>query len=55
MLNKLRHRPGIVIALVLLWKAILLVFTAQPVPANDSFFYDGAVVSWWLHGQYCSP
>ena len=55
MLNKLRHRPGIVIALVLLWKAILLVFTAQPVPANDSFFYDGAVVNWWWHGQYCNP
>ncbi len=55
MLNKLRHCPGIVIALVLLWKAVLLVFTAQPVPANDSFFYDGAVVNWWWHGQYCNP
>ena len=41
--------------LVLLWRAALLVFTAQPVPANDAFFYDGAVVNWLRHGHYFNP
>lgn len=47
--------PGITIALWLLWKAGLLLFTAQPVPANDAFFYDGAVVNYLQHGKYCNP
>lgn len=55
MLNTLRNRAETVFVLVLLWKAVLLVFTAQPIPANDSFFYDGAVVNLLLHGQYCNP
>ena len=55
MLTTFRHRPETVFALVLLWKAALLVFTAQPIPANDSFFYDGAVVNYLVHGQYCNP
>lgn len=55
MLKTLRHRPGAVFALVLLWKAALLVFTAQPIPANDSFFYDGAVVNLLVQGRYCNP
>ncbi len=55
MLKALRHRPETVFALILLWKAALLVFTAQPIPANDSFFYDGAVVNYLVHGQYCNP
>jgi len=33
----------------------MLAFAAQPVPSNDSFFYDGAVVNFLLHGQYCNP
>jgi hypothetical protein len=47
--------PGITIALWLVWKAGLLLFTAQPVPANDAFFYDGAVVNYLQHGNYCNP
>ncbi len=48
----MRHRFWLVFALVFAWKMALLVFTAQPVPANDSFFYDGAVVHYLLHGGY---
>jgi hypothetical protein len=55
MLKTLRNLAEPVFALVLLWKAALLVFTAQPIPANDSFFYDGAVVNLLVHGQYCNP
>ena len=55
MRKTLRHRPEAVFGLVLLWKAALLVFTAQPIPANDSFFYDGAVVNLLVQGRYCNP
>ncbi len=47
--------PGITFALVLVWKVGLLLFTTQPVPANDAFFYDGPVVNFLLHGKYCNP
>jgi hypothetical protein len=47
--------PGITIVLWLVWKTGLLLFTAQPVPANDAFFYDGAVVNYLQHGNYCNP
>ena len=39
----------------MVWKFILLLGTAQPIPANDAFVYDGAVVNYLLHGQYCNP
>ncbi len=55
MLKTLRQRPEIVFALVLLWKAALLVSTSQPIPSNDAFFYDGPVVNLLLHGKYCNP
>lgn len=55
MMRRLAERPGLVVGLVLAWKVALLVFTAQPVPANDSFFYDGAVVNYLLHGKYVNP
>lgn len=42
-------------ALVYLWKIALLAFFALPPPANDSFFYDGAVVNYLLHGTYANP
>ena len=44
-----------VLALVLTWKAGLLLFTAQPLPTGDSFFYDGAVVNYLNGGKYCNP
>lgn len=46
---------GATFVLVFAWKLILLVFTAQPVPANDAFGYDGAVVNYLLNGHYCNP
>jgi hypothetical protein len=49
------HKPWLVFGLVYAWKTALLLLSAQPVPANDSFFYDGAVVNYLLHGQYANP
>lgn len=48
-------KPWLVFALVFGWKLALLLVAALPVPANDSFFYDGAVVNWLLHGRYVNP
>jgi hypothetical protein len=53
--RRLLNIPGITFALFLAWKVALLVFTSQPVPSNDSFFYDGPVVNYLLHGKYCNP
>ena len=55
MMRRLAALPGITFALVLAWKVALLLFTAQPVPSNDAFFYDGPVVNYLLHGKYCNP
>jgi hypothetical protein len=52
---KCRNTPWLVFALVFLWKLALLVLSAQPVPSNDAFFYDGAVVHQLLHGGYFNP
>ena len=49
------QNPLLGLGLVVLWRVALLGFTAQPIPANDAFFYDGAVVNWLLHGHYCNP
>lgn len=48
-------QPGILFAIIFGWKLVLLLIAALPVPANDSFFYDGAVVNWLLHGRYVNP
>lgn len=55
MLRRLAEKSGLVFAIVFAWKVALLLFTAQPVPNNDAFFYDGAVVNFLLHGNYCNP
>lgn len=49
------HCFGATFILVMAWKFILLLLTAQPIPANDAFGYDGAVVNYLLHGHYCNP
>jgi len=54
-LRRLAEKSGLVFAIVFVWKVALLLFTAQPVPNNDAFFYDGPVVNFLLHGQYCNP
>lgn len=55
MIRRLADNPGSVFLLVFAWKVALLLFTAQPVPSNDAFFYDGPVVNFLLHGKYCNP
>lgn len=55
MIRRLAEKPGAIFLLVFLWKVALLLFTAQPVPNNDAFFYDGPVVNFLLHGKYCNP
>ena len=47
--------PFWVFGLVLLWRVALLAFTAQPIPANDAFFFDGPVVNCLLNGHYINP
>jgi hypothetical protein len=54
-MRRLLSIPGITIAFFLVWKVALLLFTTQPVPSNDAFFYDGPVVNYLLHGKYCNP
>jgi len=53
--RRLLNKPGITFALFFGWKLALLLVTDQPVPSNDSFFYDGPVVNYLLHGKYCNP
>lgn len=49
------RNPFCVLGLVVFWRVLLLVFTVQPIPANDGFYFDGAVVNWFWHGEYCNP
>jgi hypothetical protein len=51
-MKRLLERPGLVFLLVFIWKAVLLLTVAQPVPSNDAFFYDGPVVHLLNHGGY---
>ena len=48
-------RPGLIFLLVFGWKVALFLLSTQPVPANDAFFYDGAVVNRLLNGGYFNP
>jgi hypothetical protein len=47
--------PLLVLAVVLLWRVLLLIFTVQPIPSNDAFGYDGAVINFLHGGAYCNP
>ncbi|HEY5910698.1 MAG TPA: hypothetical protein VJA21_08855 [Verrucomicrobiae bacterium] len=47
--------PWLLLGIVVLWRLLVLIGTAQPVPGNDAFLFDGAVVNWLLHGQYFNP
>ncbi len=49
------RNPFWVLGLVVLWRVMLLVFTGQPIPANDAFYFDGAMGNWLRHGEYCNP
>jgi hypothetical protein len=49
------RNPFFIFGLVLLWRLALLIFTAQPIPASDAFFFDGPVVNFLLNGHYVNP
>lgn len=49
------NRPGLLFLVIFLWKFGLFLLATLPVPANDAFFYDGAVVNKVLHGGYFNP
>jgi hypothetical protein len=49
------RNPLCVFGLVLLWRVLLLVLTAQPIPGDDAFSYDGPVVNFLHTGRYCNP
>jgi len=55
MIRRALSWPAFVFALAFGWKVALFVLSAQPIPANDSFFYDGPVVNFLLHGRYNNP
>ena len=55
MIKRVLERPALIFAAVLFWKIVLLIVSAQPVPSNDAFFYDGPVVNFLLHGKYANP
>jgi len=54
-MNERARGPWLVLGLVLAWRLALLVFACLPIPANDAFFFDGAIVNRLLHGQYFNP
>src|ERR1051326_3595530 len=55
MFKRLLSHPGAIFAVVFAWKIVLFILSAQPVPANDSFYFDGPVVNLLLHGKYVNP
>src|SRR5689334_22081454 len=55
LMRKLFGREWLVFALACAWKAGLLIFTAQPIPTGDQYFYDGAVVHALNGGNYANP
>lgn len=49
------RNPFHLLGLVLAWRVALLVFTAQPIPANDAYIFDGGVANWLHGGRYVIP
>src|ERR1043166_5243282 len=54
-MNRLLERPSLIFTLVFVWKAALMLLSAQPIPSNDSIFYDGPVVHLLNQGGYFNP
>ena len=54
-MNSWLRNPARIFCLILVWRVFLLIFTAQPIPANDAFGYDGGVVNYLHGGGYCNP
>lgn len=55
MFRSVNVRAGAVFFVVIIWKLLLLIITAQPLPFGDSFFYDGPVVNLINGGAYANP
>ena len=51
----LDSKPGTVFTIFVGWKLALLLFTVQPIPSNDAYFYDGAVVNLLNGGAFINP
>ncbi len=49
------RKVGLLLAAILLWKFLLFALAGLPLPANDSYFYDGAVVNHLRGGGYFNP
>jgi hypothetical protein len=54
-MNRFLGWPALVFALILIWKWVLFVSTIQPVPANDAYLCDGAIVNLLRGGSYVNP
>lgn len=54
-MNRSLRWPALVFALILTWKWALFVCTVQPVPANDAYLCDGAIVNFLSGGAYVNP
>lgn len=54
-MRRLLAHPALIFAALLAWKVILFLFTMQPIPANDAYFYDGAVVNAMHGGAFVNP
>lgn len=54
-MRRLLNFPGITFLLFVIWKMALFLATVQPIPSNDAFFYDGAVVNVVNGGGFINP
>jgi hypothetical protein len=54
-MRRLMSISGISFVLFIVWKVSLFLFTVQPIPANDAYFYDGAVVNALHGGKFANP
>lgn len=51
----MRKSSWLVFILIFAWKLVLFLVSAQPIPANDAFFYDGAAIHKLLYGGFYNP
>jgi hypothetical protein len=49
------QNPYFVLAIIVVWRVLMLALTGQPIPDVDGFAYDGGVINYLLHGHYCNP
>jgi hypothetical protein len=54
-MRKFLGHPASTFVLFIAWKVLLFAFTTQPIPSNDAYFYDGAVVNSLRGGEFVNP